>query len=50
MEEHEAGGGWSYESGDVGGGELVDAFEIPDSIISNTTVKRASCEEGQGYI
>lgn len=28
MEEHEAGGGWSYEGGDVAGGELVDAFEI----------------------
>ena len=35
MEEHEARRGWSYEGGDVGGRELIDAFEIPKTIISS---------------
>ena len=34
MEEHEAGGRWSYKGGDVRGGELVNSFEIPVPIIS----------------
>lgn len=51
VEEHEAGGGRGYEGGDVGRGELVDAFEIPDTIISIITiVMRLYCEEGKGYI
>lgn len=29
VEQHEADGGWGEEGGDVGGGELVGAFEIP---------------------
>lgn len=46
MEEHEAGGRRSHEGGDVGGGELVDAFEIPDGISNNRTIKRGCCEGG----
>lgn len=33
VEEEEAGGGWSEEGRDVGGGELVDAFEIPRIVL-----------------
>lgn len=33
VEEEEAGGGWGKEGGDVGGGELVDAFEIPTALV-----------------
>lgn len=29
LEEEEAGGGWGEEGGDVGGGEGVDALEVP---------------------
>ena len=29
VEEHEACGGGGEEGGDVGGGKMVDAFEIP---------------------
>lgn len=48
MEEHEAGGGWGYEGGDVGRGKLVDALEIPDTIISIiVTIARLYCEEGK---
>lgn len=50
VEEHEAGGGWSYEGGDVGGGELVDAFEIPDTMVSDPDTKSVSIEEEKGYI
>lgn len=35
MEEHEAGGGRSYEGGNVRGGELVDAFEVPEDYQSH---------------
>lgn len=49
VEEHEAGGGWGYEGGDVRGGELVDAFEIPGAFVSNASRRRACCdEEGTG--
>ena len=43
VEEHEACRSWSYEGGDVGGGELVDAFEIPNFIISNPNIERTCC-------
>lgn len=33
VEEEEAGGGWGEEGGDVGRGELVDAFEIPTIVL-----------------
>lgn len=29
MKEHESSGSWSYKGGDVGGGELINAFEVP---------------------
>ncbi len=42
MEEEEAGGGWGYEGGDVGGGELVGAFEVPGG--------GAVVSEGEGWL
>ena len=51
MEEHEAGGRWSYKGGDVRGGELVNPFEIPVPIISSPSFqKELVMKKGEGNI
>ena len=51
MEEHEASGSRSYKGGDVGGGELVDAFKVPaNNNQSHLRERQSGAEAGNPYI
>lgn len=49
MEEHEASGSWSDKGGDVGGGELVDAFKIPANNSQSHLQERLSEELSRSW-